>query len=39
VATQEISFLGHLVSPAGVPIDPERTKSIREFPVPRDKGN
>jgi hypothetical protein len=35
-ATQEISFLGHLVSPAGVRIDPERTKAIREFPAPRD---
>jgi hypothetical protein len=35
-ATQEVSFLGHLVSNAGVRIDPERTKAIREFPVPRD---
>jgi hypothetical protein len=35
-ATQYISFLGHLVSPAGVRIDPERTQSIREFPTPRD---
>ena len=35
-ATQEIAFLGHLVSPAGVHIDPERTRAIREFPVPRD---
>ena len=35
-ATQEISFLGHLVSPAGVRIDPERTRAIREFPIPRD---
>jgi len=35
-ATQEISFLGHLVSAAGVRIDPERTRAIREFPVPRD---
>jgi len=36
LATQEISFLGHLVSPAGVRIDPERTRAIREFPIPRD---
>lgn len=35
-ATQEISFLGHLVSPSGVRIDPERTRAIREFPIPRD---
>jgi hypothetical protein len=35
-ATQEISFLGHLVSPAGVRIDAERTMAIREFPIPRD---
>jgi hypothetical protein len=35
-ATQEISFLGHVVSSAGVPIDPERIRAIREFPPPRD---
>jgi len=35
-ATQEISFLGHLVSAAGVCIDPERTRAIREFPCPPD---
>jgi hypothetical protein len=35
-ATGEISILGHLVSPAGVRIDPERTRSIRDFPIPRD---
>jgi hypothetical protein len=35
-ATQEISFLGHLVSPAGVGIDPERTRAIREFSTPRN---
>jgi hypothetical protein len=34
--TQEISFLGHLVSGSGVRIDPERTRAIREFTVPRD---
>jgi hypothetical protein len=36
LATKEISFLGHLVSADGVRIDPERTKSIRDFPVPKD---
>jgi hypothetical protein len=35
-ATREISFLGHLVSPAGVGTDPERTRAIREFPNTRD---
>jgi hypothetical protein len=35
-ATQEISFLGYRVSAAGVQIDPERTRAVREFPVPRD---
>jgi hypothetical protein len=35
-ATSEISFLGHEVSQAGVRIYPERTRSIREFPPPRD---
>jgi transposase InsO family protein len=35
-ATQEISFLGHLVSASGVRIDPERTRAIRDFPSPRD---
>ena len=35
-ATQEISFLGHVISPAGVRIDPERTQAIRDFPPPRD---
>ena len=35
-ATNEISFLGHVVSPGCVRIDPDRTKPIRDFPVPRD---
>ena len=35
-ATHEISFLGHVVSPGCVRIDPERMKPIRYFPVPRD---
>ena len=35
-ATQEISFLGYLVSPTAVRIDPERTRAIREFPTPRE---
>jgi hypothetical protein len=35
-ATQEISFLGHVISPSGVRIDPERTRAIRDFSPPRD---
>jgi hypothetical protein len=34
-ATKEISFLGHVILPGGVKIDPERTRAIREFPAPR----
>jgi hypothetical protein len=36
LATQEISFLGHLDSADGVRIDPERTKAIRNFWTPKD---
>jgi len=35
-ATQEISFLGLVISPSGVRIDRERTRVIREFLPPRD---
>jgi len=35
-ATQEISFLGHLFSPGCARIDPERTRPIREFPIPQN---
>jgi hypothetical protein len=35
-ATHEFSFLGHLVSPAGVRIDPKGTRAIREFSTPHD---
>jgi hypothetical protein len=35
-ATQEISFLGRLISPAGVRVGPARTKAIETFPPPRD---
>jgi len=35
-ATQGMSFLGHLVSPARVSIDSECTRVIREFPTPCD---
>jgi hypothetical protein len=32
---QKISILDHLISPAVVRIDPERTRAIREFSSPR----
>jgi hypothetical protein len=35
-ATHDISFLGHIVSAAGLKIDPERTKSIADFPSLKD---
>jgi hypothetical protein len=35
-ATSQLSFLGHIIAPSGVSVDPERTSSIREFPPPRD---
>ena len=34
-ATHEIAFVGHLSSTAGVRIDSERMRAIREFPAPR----
>jgi len=34
--TQDISFMGRLVSPAGVRIDPVLTRATREFPAPLD---
>jgi hypothetical protein len=35
-ATPQLSFLGHIVSPSGVSVDPSRTEAIRNFPPPRD---
>jgi hypothetical protein len=35
-ATTQFSFLGHIISSSGVSVDPDRTKSIRDFPTPRD---
>ena len=35
-ASQELSFLGHKISPAGISIDQERTRAIRNFPPPKD---
>jgi hypothetical protein len=35
-AYRHLSFLGHLVSPVGVTVDPARTLAIRNFPAPKD---
>jgi hypothetical protein len=35
-ATSQLSFLGHIISPYGVSVDPDRTSAIRSFPLPRD---
>jgi hypothetical protein len=35
-ASRHLSFLGHLVSPAGVTVDPTRTLAIRNSPAPKD---
>lgn len=34
LACNQISFLGHLVSEAGVAVDPERTQGLLKFPPP-----
>ena len=36
LATQQISFFEHLVSPGFVRIDPECTRPIKKFPIPQD---
>jgi hypothetical protein len=36
LAVWEISFLCHIVTPAGIRIDPEHTQGIRDFPPPKD---
>jgi hypothetical protein len=35
-AQQQISYLGHVVSSAGVATDPSKIQSIRDWPIPRD---
>jgi predicted aspartyl protease len=34
---QEVKFLGHVVSPAGIQTDPDKLKAVREWPRPKDK--
>jgi len=34
---QQIKFLGHFISPKGVIMDPDKVKSLQNFPEPRNK--
>lgn len=34
---KEVSYMGHRVTADGLKIDPEKTKAIRDMPVPTDK--
>lgn len=34
-AVKEVKFLGHVISIKGVSVDPEKTKAVSEFPVPK----
>ena len=36
---KEIQYLGHVISSEGIVIDREKTKSIMEWPVPKDVEN
>jgi hypothetical protein len=33
---QELPFLGHVVSRSGIQTDPEKLRTIRDFPIPKD---
>ena len=32
----QVSFLGHVVSKSGIATDPEKIKTVQEWPVPRN---
>jgi hypothetical protein len=33
----EVSYMGHRLTTNGLKIDPEKTKAIRDMPIPTDK--
>ena len=35
-STDTVKFLGHIISPSGIQIDPEKVKAIRNLPQPRN---
>lgn len=35
-ATSAVSFLGHILSPQGIQVDPARTQAIKDYKAPRD---
>ena len=37
IGNEEVKFLGHVVSTNGVKPDPDKTKAIKEMPIPEDK--
>jgi hypothetical protein len=36
---KEIQYLGHVISSEGIVVDPEKIKSIMEWPIPKDVAN
>lgn len=34
--TEEVSFLGHIISARGVDVDPKRIEHVKKFPIPRN---
>ncbi|KAK3101592.1 hypothetical protein FSP39_004699 [Pinctada imbricata] len=34
-AVKQLKFLGHIISRHGVEVDPEKTKAVSEFPIPK----
>lgn len=34
---QEAKFLGHIISPEGIGVDPEKTAATRNFPLPQSR--
>jgi hypothetical protein len=39
IGAQEVKFLGHVVCREGIKPDPDKTKAIRELPMPKNKGD